>query len=90
MKTMSNDFYEKLKAIIKECEEHPYNTTQPVNFGDGWEYRVSKKDLGTWSDEEYDILFHHLDKEVDNICQESSLDCFVYCERGGRIYLAFK
>ena len=87
---MKPEFYDKLKEIISECEAHPYQSTTPLNFGNGWEGRVSKKSLGTWSDEDYDTLWNHKDKKVDDICNASTLDCFVICDRGGYIYLAFR
>ncbi len=86
---MKQEFYDKLQQVITECEQHPYKTTEPMDFGNGWEGRVSKQNIGTWTDEEYDILLNHRDKKVNAMCENSRLDCFVYCDRGGYIYLAF-
>lgn len=87
---MKEEFYNKLAEVIKECEAHPYKSTDPLDFGNGWEGRVSKQDLGTWTDEEYGIMFNHQDKRTEDMCNKSSLDCFVYCDRGGYMYLVFE
>ena len=44
----------------------------------------------SWTDEEYDIMFNHQDKRTEDMCTKSSLDCLVYCEQGGYMYLLFK
>ena len=87
---MKQDYYSKLAEVIKECEAHPYKSTEPINLGNGWEGRISKQNLGTWTDEEYGIMFNHQDKRTEEMCAKSSLDCFVYCERGGYMYLVFE
>ena len=86
---MTQEFYDKLGQLIKECEAHPYKTTRPINLGNGYEGRISKENLGTWTDDDYKTLFNHLDEKVDRICEKSNLDCFVYCEKGGYMYLVF-
>lgn len=86
---MKKDFYEKLAKVIAECEAHPYKFSRPFNFGDGWEGRISKENLGVWSDEDYDTLFNHSDERVEEMCEKSSLDCFVICGEGGYMYLCF-
>lgn len=87
---MTQEYYSKLAEVIKECEAHPYKSTEPINLGNCWEGRISKQNLGTWNDEEYDIMFNHQDKRTEDMCTKSSLDCFVYCEQGGYMYLVFK
>lgn len=87
---MKEEFYDKLAEVIKECEAHPYKSTDPLDFGNGWEGRVSKQDLGTWTDEDYDTMLNHQDKRTEDMCNKSSLDCFVYCDRGGYMYLVFE
>ena len=85
---MKQEFYERLKEVIKECEGNPYKATRPQDFGNGYEGRISKENLWKWTDEEYDIMFNHADEETEKICDKSTLDCFVYCDRGGYMYLA--
>lgn len=87
---MKEEFYNKLAEVIKECEAHPYKSTDPIDLGNGWEGRVSKQNLGTWTDEDYDTMFNHQDKRTEDMCNKSSLDCFVYCDRGGYMYLVFE
>ena len=86
---MKQEFYDRLKAVIKECEAHPYGSTIEQDFGDGWIGRVSRENLGMWSAEEFDIMFNHRDKATESICKESKLCCFVYCDDNGFMYLAF-
>ena len=85
---MKQEFYDRLKEVIKECEENPYKATRPQDVGNGYEGRISKENLVEWTDEEYDIMFNHADEETEKICDKSTLDCFVYCDRGGYMYLA--
>ena len=87
---MKEEFYHKLTEVIKECEAHPYKSTDPIDLGNGREGRVSKQNLGTWTDEDYDTMFNHQDKRTEDMCNKSSLDCFVYCDRGGYMYLVFE
>lgn len=86
---MEQEFYDKLTNLIKECEAHPYKTTKPIDLGNGYEGRISKENLGTWTKEEYKTLYNHLDDKVERICEKSILDCFVYCDKGGYMYLVF-
>lgn len=83
---MKQEFYKRLSEVIAECEAHPYQTTERFLLS-GWEGRISKSNLGKWSDEDYDVLFHRRDKKTLDICKASKLDCFVYCDGGGYIYL---
>lgn len=85
---MSEDFYKNLEEIIRECEQHPYESTTEVDF-EGVLYRVSNKNLGAWTDKEYDLMFHRQDERTESMCDLSKLDCFVYCDWGGYMYLAF-
>lgn len=87
---MKEEFYNKLAEVIKECEAHPYKSTNSIDLGNGREGRVSKQDLGTWTDKDYDTMFNHQDKRTEDMCNKSSLDCFVYCDRGGYMYLVFE
>lgn len=86
---MKQEFYDRLKEVIKECEEHPYKNTHPIDMEGGWQGRISKESLGAWTDEDYDILWNHKDNRVDEICAASTLDCWVICEKGGYMYLVF-
>ena len=86
---MKKEFYDRLKAVIAECEAHPYKTTMPIEMENGWKGRISKENLGAWSYEDYDELWNHKDKTVDEICEASRLDCWVICEKGGHMYLVF-
>ena len=86
---MSEEFYNSLTSIIKECEAHPYATTNPYDGQDGWEYRISKKSLGEWDEEQSEILLNQKDERVNNLLAASSLDCFLYLDRGGYIYFVF-
>ena len=83
---MKQEFYKRLSEVIAECEEHPYHNTERFLLP-GWEGLISKSNLGEWSDEDYDVLFHRMDKKTLDICKASKLDCFVYCDGGGYIYL---
>ena len=83
---MKQEFYKRLSEVIAECETHPYQNTERFLLP-GWEGRISKSNLGEWSDEDYDVLFHRRDKKTLDICNASKLDCFVYCDGGGYIYL---
>jgi hypothetical protein len=87
---MKEEFYNKLAEVIKECEAHPYKSTKSIDLDNGREGRVSKQNLGTWTDEDYDTMFNHQDKRTEDMCNKSSLDCFVYCDRGGYMYLVFE
>lgn len=84
---MTNTFYQELKSAITECEAHPYKSTF-LDDSTGW--RIYKNPLGQWSESDYDILLNHQDATVNNLCDNSTLQCFVYCDKGGFIYLAFK
>lgn len=86
---MSEEFYKLLANVIKECEQHPYATTKPFDGGDGWEYRVSKKNLGTWENEQKEAIDNDADVKVKELCDASILDCQVYCDNGGYMYLVF-
>ena len=88
-KIMTKDFYDKLQKIIFECEQHPYEASQPYSFESGWEGRISKECLGTWTKEYYDILLHHKDEKVNEMCGKSRLKCFVLCDKSGCMYLAY-
>lgn len=35
-------------------------------------------------------MFNRQDKRTEDMCNKSSLDCFVYCDRGGYMYLVFE
>ena len=83
---MRPEFYDRLKEVIRECEEHPYKNTDKY-LVPGWEARMSKKNLGEWTDEEYDIIKNHADKQTNEICKASKLDCYVFCDGGGYMYL---
>lgn len=83
---MTDEFYNRLKEVIAECEEHPYKNTDKY-LVPGWEARMSKKNLGEWTDEEYDIIKNHSDKKTNEICKASKLDCGVFCDGGGYMYL---
>ena len=83
---MKQEFYKRLSEVIAECEAHPYHNTERFLLP-GWEGRISKSNLGEWSDEDYDVLFHRRDKKTLDLCKASNLDCFVYCDGGGYIYL---
>lgn len=85
---MKQEFYTRLREVIRECEEHYYRNSEPLDMG-GLEVRVSKKNLGTWTDAEYNIMFNQLDAETERLCNESKLNCRVYCDRGGFMYLIF-
>lgn len=87
--TMKQEFYDRLKEVIRECEAHPYKSSQPINLGGGYEGRISKENLGEWSKEDYKTMYNHMDEQTERICEKSTLDCFVYCERGGFMYLVF-
>ena len=83
---MNKEFYDRLKEVIAECEEHPYKNTEKF-LVPGWEARVSKKNLGEWSEEEFDIIRNHADQQTNEICKASKLDCEVFCDGGGYMYL---
>ena len=83
---MTEEFYNRLKDVIAECEEHPYKNTEKCMLP-GWEGRISKNNLGTWTDEDYDTLKNHKDKLTLEICKASKLDCGVFCDGGGYMYL---
>lgn len=87
---MKREFYSRLEKVIRECEANPMGSTMPLDGGDGWEYRVSKANLGTWSERDYDILLNGNDNKTLEICDDSTLNCFVYCDRGGYMYLVFE
>lgn len=55
---MKQEFYDRLKEVIRECEEHPYKNTEKY-LVPGWEARMSNKNLGEWTDDEYDIIKNH-------------------------------
>ncbi|MBR2016443.1 MAG: hypothetical protein IKA00_03955 [Prevotella sp.] len=42
---MKKEFYDRLKAVIAECEAHPYKTTMPIDMENGWQGRISKETL---------------------------------------------
>lgn len=48
---------------------------------------MSKKNLGEWTDEEFDIIKNHADKKTNEMCKASKLDCEVFCDGGGYMYL---
>lgn len=83
---MKESFYKILGEVIAECEEHPYNNTDKYVVS-GWEARMSKKNLGEWTDEEFDIIKNHADKNINEMCKASKLDCEVFCDGGGYMYL---
>lgn len=85
---MDNRFYKRLQKVINECEQHPYKATIPLDLG-GVVVRVSKNDLGTWTDEDYNTHLNKTDERTNEICARSRLACFVYCDRGGYMYLVF-
>ena len=85
---MDSNFYKRLKTVIKECEQHPYKASIPLDFGGFW-VRVSKRNLGVWTEADYSIHLNQLDGRTNEICEQSSLPCFVYCDRGGYMYLIF-
>ena len=85
---MSDNFYKRLQTVIHECEQHPYKATIPLDFG-GVIVRVSKQILGEWTDDDYSIHLNRTDERTNDICTRSRLACFVYCDRGGYMYLAF-
>lgn len=87
---MTQEFYDRLEKLVKECEAHPYKSSEPMDFCNGWEGRVSKKHLGTWSEEDYDILYNFKDERVNKICDDSRLECFVFCNKDGYMYLCFE
>ena len=84
---MNDVFYKRLQQVINECEQHPYKATIPFDLGG--ECRVSKRDLGAWDDEDYNTHLNQTDERTNEICARSRLACFVYCDRGGYLYLAF-
>jgi len=83
---MKESFYKILAEVIAECEEHPYKNTDKY-IVPGWEARMSKKNLGEWTDEEYDVIKNHADKKTNEMCKASKLDCDVFCDGGGYMYL---
>lgn len=87
---MTQDFYDKLQKVINECEQHPFEASQPCSFESGWEGRISNTVLGKWTVEDYDILLHHKDVKVNELCEMSRLKCFVLCDKSGFMYLAYK
>ena len=54
---MKESFYTRLQEVIAECEAHPYANTDKFMLP-GWEGRISKSNIGEWTDEEYDILLN--------------------------------
>lgn len=84
---MNSKFYKRLRSVINECEQHPYKATIPFDLGG--ECRVSKRNLGAWDDEDYNTHLNQTDERTNEICARSRLACFVYCDRGGYMYLAF-
>ena len=87
---MSEEFYELLANVIKECEQHPYSTSRAYNCGEGWELRVSKKNLGTWENEQKEAIDREIDAKINELCDASQLDCWVHCDCGGYMYLVYK
>lgn len=88
-KYMSEEFYKLLESVIKECEQHPFATTSPFGGADGWVYRVSKKNLGAWENEQKEAIDFGADVRINELCNASHLDCQVYCDNGGYMYLVF-
>lgn len=86
---MTQDFYDKLQKVINECEQHPFEASQPCSFESGWEGRISNTVLGKWTAEDYDIQLHHKDVMVNELCERSRLKCFVLCHKDGNMYLAY-
>ena len=83
---MKESFYKILAEVIAECEKHPYNNTDKYVVP-GWGARMSKKNLGEWTDEEFDTIKNHADKKTNEICKASKLDCDAFCDGGGYMYL---
>ena len=86
---MTQDFYDRLQKVIEECEQHPYEASHPCSFQSGWEGRISNTVLGKWTAEYYNILQHHKDEKVNEICERSHLKCFILCHNDGKMYLAY-
>lgn len=84
-RTMSNEFYDNLRELVLQINEHPYRNTE---YSDYYGCRFSKKNLGVWTDEEYDLLLNG-DTETERIIDSSNLDLFIFCERGGFIYVGW-
>lgn len=82
---MKKEFYENLKQLVAEISEHPYKSTF---YSDYYDCRFSKKNLGVWTNDEYDLLLEG-DTETEKIIDSSPLDLFIYCDRGGYIYVGW-
>ena len=85
---MESNFNERLQTVINECEQHPYKATIPLDFS-GMIVRVSKQILEERTDANLSIHLSQADKRTNEICANSRLACFVYCDRGGYMYLIF-
>jgi hypothetical protein len=83
---MNEDFYLRLKEIVEEINEHPYKNTKYI---EDYGCRFSIRHLGAWDAHDYDTLLNG-DAKTEEILNKSNLDLFIYCDRGGYIYVGWK